>query len=287
MGMIRQPRKAFTRVKEANSANKKLTVENNACEYGLGSVLIQDGRPLAYASRSLTNTEKRYMQIEKEMLAAVEKFHNYMYGRPVEVITDHKSLEAIARKCLNSAPRRLQNLLLRAKKYDYTITYKPGRIIPVADTLSRALVYNPSREELVHAVYKFPIRDELLNKIRHETANDDALVISKGWPDHKDLVPENIRVYFSYRDKLTVSDGIVMRGSQVVIPDKLKKEMKQRIHKGHMGINSCLRFAKDIIYRDKSICGDLWHMCNLFAKTGPRNSHNHYNTRKTMREIRH
>ena len=135
----------------------------------------------------------------------------------------------------------------------HTITYKPGRTIPVADTLSRAPVYNPSREELVHTVYEFPIRDELLNKIRHETTKDDASsvlgqVISKGWPDHKDLIPENIRAYFSYRDELTVSDGIVMRGSRVVIPDRLRKEMKQRIYKGHMRSNSCLRFAKDIIY---------------------------------------
>ena len=77
-----------------------------------------------------------------------------MYGRPVEVITNHKPLEAITRKCLNSAPRRLQNLLLRAKNYDFTITYKPGRTISVADTFSRAPVHNPSREELVHTVYE-------------------------------------------------------------------------------------------------------------------------------------
>ena len=60
--MDRQPRKGFY------DTNKKLTVENDACKYGLGSV---DGCPLAHASRSLTDTEKRYAQIEKEMLAAI------------------------------------------------------------------------------------------------------------------------------------------------------------------------------------------------------------------------
>ena len=102
-------------------------------------------------------------------------------------------------------------------------------------------------------MHEFLIRVELLNKIRHETAEDYTpsvlgQVISKSWPDHKDLVPENIRAYFSYWNELTVSDGIVMRGSPVIIPDRLRKEMKQRIHKGHMGINACLRFAEDIIY---------------------------------------
>lgn len=50
---------------------KDLTLENDASEYGLGSVLSQEGRPLAFASRSLSDTEKRYAQIEKEMLAIV------------------------------------------------------------------------------------------------------------------------------------------------------------------------------------------------------------------------
>ena len=70
-------------------------------------------------------TEHRYSQIEKEMLATVyglEKFHHYAYARDVEVITDHKPLESIAKKALSKAPRRLQNLLLRAKNYNYTVT---------------------------------------------------------------------------------------------------------------------------------------------------------------------
>lgn len=235
---------------------KPLTLENDACEYGLGSVLIQAGRPVAYASRSLTETETRYAQIEKEMLAAVyglEKFHHYTYAREVEVITDHKPLVAISKKPLAKAPKRLQNLLLRARNYNYTITYKPGSEIPMADTLSRAPASEPRREEVVRSVTTYPIKDKLMHMIRSATAKDAALtalgeVILKGWPEEKKDVPDILRPYHSYRDELALSDGIIMRSDRVVIPASMRAEMKRRVHLGHLGINSSLRLAKDVMY---------------------------------------
>ena len=74
---------------------------------GLGAALLQDGRPIAYASRSLSDTEQRYAQIEKEMLAivfALEKFNQYTFGRHVRVSSDHKPLESIPSKPLAVAP---------------------------------------------------------------------------------------------------------------------------------------------------------------------------------------
>ena len=82
---------------------KELILENDACDYGLGSVLLQEGKPVAFASRSLSETEQRYAPIEKEMLAVVyglEKFHHYTYGRKVDVITDHLPLVSISTKPL-------------------------------------------------------------------------------------------------------------------------------------------------------------------------------------------
>ena len=74
---------------------KPLTIHNDASAYGIGSAIFQDGRPIAYASRVLTDVESRYAQIEKEMLAltyGLEKFNQYTFGRHVTVITDHKPL---------------------------------------------------------------------------------------------------------------------------------------------------------------------------------------------------
>ncbi len=235
-----------------------LCVENDASEHGLGSVIIQKGKPIAYASRSLSDPETRYAQIEKEMLALVfglEKFHCYTYGRPVTVITDHKPLIAIVKKPLSKAPARLQSLLLRAQKYDYELIFKPGKDIPMADALSRApLKEAPALERVeVNNLTFCAIKADRLDQIRGATQQDGTLVqlmdiVSKGWPADKAALPPSVMPYFPYRDELTVQDGIIMRGERVVIPTSMRKEMKLKVHAGHLGVNSCLRRARSLIF---------------------------------------
>ena len=90
---------------------------------------MQNGKPIACGSRTLTDSERRYANIEREMLAVawgVEKFQTYLYGRKVIVETDHKPLQTIFRKSLNSAPPRLQRMLLKLTKYDLEVRYIPG-----------------------------------------------------------------------------------------------------------------------------------------------------------------
>ena len=69
-------------------------------------------------------------------LFTLEKFDQYVYGRFVQ--TDHKPLESIMKRSLLDAPRRLQRLLMRLQRYDFQLTYVPGKEVPVADALSRA-----------------------------------------------------------------------------------------------------------------------------------------------------
>ena len=86
-------------------------LQADASEKGLGAALMQEGHPIAYASRALTDTETRYAQIEKELLATLfglERFNTYTYGRPILVQSDHKPLEMIQKKHLQRAPKRLQ-----------------------------------------------------------------------------------------------------------------------------------------------------------------------------------
>ena len=83
---------------------------------GLGAACLQDGLPVAYASRSLTKTEQNYAHIEKELLAvtfASNKFHHYILGKNVTVESDHKPLEIIMKKPLLTAPMRLQRMMLQ------------------------------------------------------------------------------------------------------------------------------------------------------------------------------
>lgn len=108
---------------------------------GLGAVILQNGAPVAYASKSMTQTQQNYAQIEKEMLAivfGVQRFHQYLYGKTFTIETDHKPLEQICKKPLASAPLCLQRLLIMLQPYDYIVKYKPGSQLYFVDALSRA-----------------------------------------------------------------------------------------------------------------------------------------------------
>lgn len=120
---------------------RDIVVSEDACSYGVGGVLLQEGHPVAYASAALTPTQQKYAQIEKELLAIVfacEHFHYYTYGRIVTVQTDHKPLIGLQQKDFEKITPRLQRLLLRLQRYDVRLTYVPGKELTVADALSRA-----------------------------------------------------------------------------------------------------------------------------------------------------
>ena len=101
---------------------------------------MQEDKPVAFASKALTDTESRYADIKRKLLAVVygcEKFHNYLYGRSFTVQSDHKPLESIHLKHLMAAPPRLQRMSKRLQPYDLTINYRQGKNMEVADALSR------------------------------------------------------------------------------------------------------------------------------------------------------
>ena len=109
------------------------TLQCDASMRGLGACLMQDGHLVAYASRSLTPTEVQYA-----IVFAMQKFETYLYGRKVLFESDHKPLEAIFKKSLLSAPKRLQRMLLRLQRYEFEVSCKKGPSLLMADPLSRA-----------------------------------------------------------------------------------------------------------------------------------------------------
>lgn len=243
-------------------SSKELTLQCDASDSGLGAALIQDGGPIAYASRTMTDTERRYAQIEKELLAVtfgLEKFHQYTYGRKVIVHSDHKPLEIIMKKSLHAAPKRLQRMLLRLQVYDIDLCYKPGKELWLADTLSRAPLHSTAKSpveehiEHVNMVQYLPISEPRLREIRQHTEDDVILqtlksVIIQGWPDWKESAPPLTLPYYSFRDELTVQNGIVFKGNRAVIPKSLRLDMIHRIHASHLGIEGCLRRARECLF---------------------------------------
>ena len=144
--------KAITEIKEAIlktgvlrylHPTAKITVQCDASSLGLGAAILQEGKPVAFASRALSSAEKNYSQLEKEMLAIVfslRRFDQYVYGREILVESDHQPLETILRKPLHEAPRRLQRMMMELQRYDLTVKYLKGENMYLADTLSRAFL---------------------------------------------------------------------------------------------------------------------------------------------------
>ena len=129
---------------------KPVTVSCDASKFGLGAVLLQDDKPIAFASGSMTDGEVRYAQIEKELLAivfAMERFHQFTYGQSVTVESDHRPLEMIMKKNLSAAPPRLQRVLLRLQRCIFSLKYKPGKELVIAYTLSRAYTSDSDSRE--------------------------------------------------------------------------------------------------------------------------------------------
>ena len=267
---------------------KELVIQCDASETGLGAALLQDGRPLAYASRALTTTECNYAQIEKELLAivfAAERFHQYTYGRLVKVESDHKPLETIFSKPLATAPRRLQRMLMRLQLYDLQVNYKKGIDLHLADTLSRH--YIPATTE-ANADLKGPKFEPELQEInqllatnvsmyRIATDNDEILqtlknTILEGWPESKTSLPPTVSPYFHIRDELIVHDGLILRGDRLIIPKALRKHMMMELHASHQGIESSLRRAREIMYwpNMKAEISDYISKCDTCCSIGPK-----------------
>ncbi|XP_028407548.1 uncharacterized protein K02A2.6-like [Dendronephthya gigantea] len=260
--------RAFDNLKSAISSapalpfydvSKPVTLTCDASFGGLGAACLQDGLPVAYASRSLTKTEQNYAQIEKELLAvtfACNKFHDYIMGKNVTVESDHKPLEIIMKKPLLTAPMRLQRMMLQLQRYDLSLVYKKGSQLHIADMLSRAQLSQTSPAdsyEDYEVLTVQPVGSHKMAELQRETALDPTLttlatVILHGWPENMNDVSKDLKPYFNVRDQLATRDGVIYKGEKVVVPKSLQSDYLQRVHLGHAGIESTKRRARDILY---------------------------------------
>ena len=176
------------------------------------------------------------------------------------VESDHKPLEVIYQKPLVAAPKRLQRMLLLLQEYDLEIYFKPGLHMSLADTLSRAPL---SRDDEVLSIEQeieeirmvdfLPIHSASLENICRESLKDSSIqalqkVIKNGWPETKADLPVQVTPYFDVCDQLSVEEGIVFKGDRCLIPISLRPEVLARLHRSHIGIEGCLRRARESVY---------------------------------------
>ena len=278
--------------------SKPVTLEVDSSQRGMGAALVQENQPVAFASKSLSETQSNYPNIDREMLAVVfgiSRFQTYLYGRRFTVITDHRPLVMIVNKPLHRAPPRLQRMLYKIQGYDFDLQYRPGSTMTLSDTLSRLpdptdndsipldlrvdgidLTAEEIEQEKIGLVW---FTHNMKKQLQDETDRDLQMRLLKqrivqGWPENiKDLEPEN-RNFWSYREELGIENGIIFKGPQVLIPKSLQKGILQQLHRGHQGVEKTRLLARESVYW-QNINTDIEKMiqeCDACQETRPANN---------------
>ena len=257
----RKEAEAFEKLKQALSdtpvmayfdSTQDTKVIVDASPVGIGAILTQNDRVISYASRALTPTEQRYSQTDREFLAVVygiEHFHLYLYGSEFTVVTDHKPLLGI----INSqkpTTARMERWRLRIMPYQMTLQYKPGRNdLNPADYISRHPQTIPTRNNKAEDYISFITskavpKSMTLDEIRAATAMDTTLVtvmeaVQTGRWDKPELSS-----FARFASEISVTDGVVLRGHRIIIPNSLQKRVISIAHQAHQGIvktKQCIR----------------------------------------------
>ena len=246
--------------------NLPIALAADASAYGIGAVISHiypDGseRPISFASRTLTSSERNYAQLEKEALSlvyGVKKFHQYLYGRHFTLVTDHKPLTAIlgSKKGVPSlAAARLQRWALLLSAYSYDIQFKPTQSHGNADGLSRLPLNGQLISSTLDAASIFNIAQVqflpvTFQQIKMETKQDPTLssissFVSNGWPNK---ITDNLKPYKVRQNEIGIEDGCLMWGTRVIVPQSLQSKILQSLHSGHPGITRMKAIARSYFW---------------------------------------
>ena len=233
----------------------ELVMAFDASPYGIGAVLAHidsEGkeRPIGFVSRTLTQAECNYAQMEREGLACIfglKKFHAYLYGRSFKIYTDNLALKNLLSE-KQAVPRnssaRVQRWALMLSSYDYQITFRPTFKHSNADALSRLpletmedkaddlpselvlLLENMDKLPITaRAIAKWTQSDPILSRVYKYTQN--------GWPETR---LTDLKGYQQRRTELSTLNGCLLLGARVVIPPKGRGQILCELHQGHPGV---------------------------------------------------
>lgn len=267
-------REAFDKIKQvvANAptlayydpeADVVVTADSSA--HSLGAALLQGDRPVEFAAKSLSESQQRYSQIEKELLAitfACRRFKYYLWGRAtVTVETDHRPLLGLFTKPISALSPRLAQMRLELLTYPVTLElrFKPGKDMVLADVLSRTCapgtdVCDDLGADPLLQVCQLLIRsEEAMTRFQKATENDEELpvvlkYVREGWPGAKKSCANRALPYYHLNSALSEVNGVVMYGSRVVVPTALRSDILDRLHAAHQGVTKTLQRAQNSVF---------------------------------------
>ena len=248
---------------------KRLKLDTDASSVGLGAVLSHiddDGtneRPVEFISRTLSNAEKKYSQIDKEALGivwAIKRFHMYLYGRHFELVTDHQPLVHIfgpKRGIPEMTANRLSRYALLLQNYDYNIVYRNTKEHANADVMSRfpKKVIHVDEPNECEEAFSLTMEDALIDakEVARETSKDIilskiAMYIVDGWPEKIDKDHKEMKAMYDRKNQLTTEKRCITWGNRVIIPHKLRAEVLKMLHLTHVGMTGMKSLARSYVW---------------------------------------
>lgn len=239
----------------------KTFVITDASPYGLGAILIQkngndEERVIMYASKSLSEVERRYCQTEREGLAvvwAIERFHQYLFGAKFTLITDHKALTFLF-KPSSKPSARIERWVLRLQGYDFSVVYKEGKG-NLADPLSRlsAVDKNPEpfdeeSEDYVNAILNSSVPEAVSIEEIVESSKQDEIYKDLKEGISKGIWSTKVKDMKHLAGEFCLAGDLILRSRRLYIPSVLRVRILDAGHEGHPGRNKLMSRLREKVW---------------------------------------
>ena len=184
--------------------------------------------------------------------------------------TDQKPLVSIYKKHMVDISPRVQRLIVRSFPYlPFHVVYEKGKDIPVADALSQVTPMDPEDNIqlpiiavnmittcILMSIHPQDTFSKKLDQLRKSTAQYNQLTrlshyINTGFPCDKKNLPTDLQEFWNHREGLSIENGLITCGNRIIVPNEMRAEMLQYIHKGHQGKERCLLRARNTVFWPK------------------------------------